>query len=146
MAVEFGLDILEFIGRAKIARLATVDSKSIPYLVPVVFVFDDNQFFLPIDEKKKKNTTNPKDLKRVKNIQNNSNVCLLIDEYSDDWSKLSFVMINGIASVMPSNLSNISWRNVYEKLSIKYPQYQLVGLSNVWIVIRPQKLVSWHNA
>jgi PPOX class probable F420-dependent enzyme len=176
--MDIGRDTIEFIERAKVARLSTIDSTyTRPHLVPVVFVFDNNLFFLPIDEKKKKNTRvamttyhhyHPERLQRIKNIQSNANVCLLIDEYSDDWTKLAFVLIHGNASVVtapssspssfhPSSLSSsrsqlskdlqsFSWENVYEKLVTRYPQYQVVGLSGVWIVIRPQKIVTWKNA
>ncbi len=140
--MDIGRDIVEFVERARVARLATIDSGSIPHLVPVVFVFDGSQFFLPIDEKKK--AVGPEELKRVKNIRSNPNVCLLIDEYSDDWTKLSFVMIQGRASVTSSNDLPIS--GLYEKLVARYPQYRVIGLSDVWIVIRPQKVVSWHSA
>ncbi len=44
--------IKEFIERARVARLATVDYTSKPHLVPVVFVFDGNHFFIPIDQKR----------------------------------------------------------------------------------------------
>ena len=47
-------DIEEFIQRVRVARLATIDSEFKPHLVPVVFVFDGNHFFIPVDEKRKK--------------------------------------------------------------------------------------------
>ena len=56
-----------------VARLSTVDDKHhMPYLVPVVFVFDDNYYYIPIDKKRKKQS--PEKLKRVRNIQANPNV------------------------------------------------------------------------
>ncbi len=86
------------IKRAKVARLATVDQKSHPYVVPVVFVFHENSFFIPLDEKVK--TVNARKLKRVKNIEKNPNVTLLIDKYQNDWKKLFFLMIHGKATVI----------------------------------------------
>jgi hypothetical protein len=35
----------------------------------------------------------PEKLKRAKNIQQNPNVALSIDEYNEDWTKLYFIMI-----------------------------------------------------
>src|SRR5919108_3513643 len=92
----------EFIGRARVARLATASSESKPHLVPVVFVFDGNHFFIPIDEKRK--TVKPEKLKRIKNIQDNPNIAVLIDEYSEDWTRLAFVMIQGKASIITSKI------------------------------------------
>src|SRR5919201_3412276 len=100
--------IEEFIERARVARLATVDYTSKPHLVPVVFVFDGNHFFIPIDQKRK--TVKPQRLKRIKNIQDNPNVALLIDKYSEDWTKLAFVMIQGKALVATKEEGNIQVR------------------------------------
>src|SRR5690349_4550463 len=86
------------IDRARVARLATVDSQSRPHIVPVVFAFDSIYYYIPLDKKTKKNK--PEKLKRVRNIQQNPNVALLIDEYDEDWKNLSFVMISGEASLI----------------------------------------------
>jgi nitroimidazol reductase NimA-like FMN-containing flavoprotein (pyridoxamine 5'-phosphate oxidase superfamily) len=84
--------------------------------VPIAFVFDDNDFFIPIDEKRK--MIKPEKLKRVKNINENPNVALLMDEYSEDWTKLAFVMMQGRASIVRrSQEENIRLREAYKKLS-----------------------------
>jgi PPOX class probable F420-dependent enzyme len=138
-------NIKEFIKRARVARLATANSKSKPHLVPVVFVFDGNHFFIPIDEKRKK-TVKPEKLKRVKNINENPNVALLIDEYSEDWTKLAFVMIQGKASIAGKTQGNMQLQEAYKKLTAKYPQYQKIGLGKVCIVIKPEKVTTWRNS
>jgi nitroimidazol reductase NimA-like FMN-containing flavoprotein (pyridoxamine 5'-phosphate oxidase superfamily) len=39
------------INNARVARLATIDSGLKPYLVPVVFVYDnDGSYYIPIDK------------------------------------------------------------------------------------------------
>jgi PPOX class probable F420-dependent enzyme len=131
----------EFIERARVARLATIDSEFKPHLVPVVFVFNGNHFFIPVDE-----TAKPEKLKRIRNIQDNPNVTLLIDEYSEDWTKLAFVMIQGKASVATKEEGNIQVRQAYKKLMIKYLQYQKVGLGERCIIITPKKVASWRNS
>jgi PPOX class probable F420-dependent enzyme len=135
----------EFIERARVARLATIDSESKPHLVPVVFVFDGNYFFIPIDEKRK--TAKPEKLKRIKNIQDNPNVALLIDEYSEDWTRLAFVMIQGKATIITTKTQgNIQLQEAYKKLTTKYHQYQKIGLSEICIIIKPEKVASWRNS
>ena len=85
---------------ARVARLATIDfEEAKPHIVPVVFVFDGNSYYIPIDKKPKRDN-DPERLRRVRNIQENPNVALLIDEYSEDWSKLFFVMIQGKGSLI----------------------------------------------
>ena len=136
--------VVDIIERARIARLATIDSEFKPHLVPVVFVFDGSHFFIPIDEKRK--TAKPEKLKRIRNIQDNPNVALLIDEYSEDWTKLAFVMIQGKASVASNREGNIRVRRAYNKLMTKYVQYQKVGVGEMCIKITPKKVASWSNS
>ena len=127
----------------KVARLPTVDQKSHPYVVPVVFVFHKNSFFIPIDEKTK--TVNPKKLKRVKNIEKNPNVTILIDKYQDDWKKLFFLMIHGKAKMIDEKNSKLMDK-IHELLILKYPQYKKIGVGNSCIMIEPTKVTIWNNS
>jgi PPOX class probable F420-dependent enzyme len=144
MALIIPRAVEEFIERARFARLATIDSEFKPHLVPVVFVFNGNHFFIPVDEKRK--TAKPEKLKRIRNIQHNPNVALLIDEYSEDWTKLAFVMIQGKASIASKGEGNVQVREAYKKLMTKYIQYQKVGVGETCIIITPKKVASWSNS
>jgi PPOX class probable F420-dependent enzyme len=145
MCLVIRSDIEEFIQRVRVARLATIDSDFKPHLVPVVFVFDGNHFFIPVDEKRKK--AKPEKLRRIKNIQGNPNVALLIDEYNEDWTRLAFVMIQGIASIMKSRPhADIQVQKALKQLTIKYTQYQRVGTGEILIRIKPEKVVSWRSS
>jgi PPOX class probable F420-dependent enzyme len=135
------------IDKARVARLATVDSECKPHLIPVVFVFDNDCYFIPIDEKAKR--SRPEKLKRVKNIQQNSNVTILIDEYNEDWRKLYFIMIQGRASIIGGRELERHERLLLERahklLSDKYLQYQKIGIGEYIIMIIPQKVITWKN-
>jgi PPOX class probable F420-dependent enzyme len=140
-------DITQFIDRSRVGRLATVDSECKPHLVPVVFAFDGRNFFIPIDEKRKKTPAKPDKLKRVRNIRKNPSVALLIDRYSEDWTKLAFVMVQGKASLARNNReASVQVKSAYKELAKKYPQYRNVGLGNTCIVIKPERVVSWKNS
>ena len=134
---------LTLIKGAKVARLATVDQKSHPYVVPVVFVFHENSFFIPLDEKVK--TVNARKLKRVKNIEKNPNVTLLIDKYQNDWSKLFFLMVHGRAIITDGKNSKLMDK-VHKLLILKYPQYKKIGVGNSCIKINPTKVTYWNNS
>ena len=135
------------IDRATVARLATVDSEYKPHVVPVVFVFDNDHYFIPIDEKTKR--SRPENLKRVKNIQQNPNVALFIDEYNEDWRQLYFIMIQGKASLVGGKELEQNKRALLKKahklLSAKYLQYQEIGIGEYVIMIVPQKVITWKN-
>ncbi len=118
--------------QSPVARLATVDG-SRPHLVPVVFCALRGAIYIPIDGKPKSTTR----LKRVRNIERNPAVALLIDEYADDWSKLRWTRIDGRADTVPSESS------IRAALQAKYPQYQHTELGNEAIRIAIGRVRSW---
>ncbi len=136
---------LDLLHNSKIARLATVDpANNQPYVVPVVFAFNGDNIFIPIDDKTKR--VNSNQLKRVKNIQKNPNISFLIDIYDDnDWNNLSYLMIQGKARI--ANMVNDT--DIIEKahflLSNKYLQYRnmIVEIGDKCIVIDIQKAITW---
>ena len=143
--------------RARVARLATADSKAIPHIIPVVFAFDGDKYYIPVDEKPK--ITKPGKLRRIKNIEVNPAVALLIDEYNENWNKLLFIMIQGKASILGEGRENYSeeaeeqqdnsddndrlLKMAHKLLFKKYPQYRDIAIGTVCIVIRPQKTIFW---
>ena len=137
--------ILEPLNNSKIARLATVDpDNNQPYVVPVVFAFNGNNIFIPIDDKPK--TVNSNQLKRVKNIQKNPNISFLIDTYDDkDWNNLSYLMIQGKAKIVNMLEDTETIKTAHFLLSEKYLQFKkiVVGIGDICIVIDIQKAISW---
>ena len=136
--------VLEPLNNSKIARLATVDpDNNQPYVVPVVFVFNGNNIFIPIDNKPK--TVNSNQLKRVKNIQKNPNISFLLDTYDDkDWNNLSYLMIQGKARIVDMLKDIDTLKKTHFLLSEKYIQYKkIVGMGDSCIVIEIQKVISW---
>ncbi len=142
MSLKLNQKTKALIKGAKVARLATVDQKLHLYVVPVVFVFNENSFFIPLDEKIK--TVNPRNLKRVKNIEKNPNVTLLIDKYQNNWKKLFFLMIRGKAKVIDGNSKVLD--KIHKLLILKYPQYKKIGIGNSCIRINPTKVTFWKNS
>jgi PPOX class probable F420-dependent enzyme len=136
---------LDLLHNSKIARLATVDpANNQPYVVPVVFAFNGNNIFIPIDDKPKR--VNSNQLKRVKNIQKNPNISFLIDIYDDkDWNNLCYLMIQGKARIanMVNDIDTIE--KAHFLLSNKYLQYRnmIVQIGDKCIVIDIQKAITW---
>ena len=109
-------------------------------MIPVVFVFDNNCYFIPIDEKHKRST--PEKLRRTKNIRQNSNVVLLIDEYNEDWTKLYFIMIQGNALIIGGK--KLEQKVLLEKVHRLF-YYEKIGVGGYVIMIDPKKVISWIN-
>lgn len=119
---------------ARVARLATSNAHGQPHCVPVCFAWVNGRAVIALDEKPKR--VDVQRLKRVRNILQNPQVSLLVDHYEEDWSRLSFVLLEGRATLLelaPEHLAG---------LRAKYPQYHFMNL--VWgLVVMPQKWVKW---
>ncbi len=131
-----------FIASQRVARMATVDKSGKPLVHPICYAYKDGNLYTPIDKKPKR--VSWKGLKRVKNIQENPNVSVVIDEYSEDWGKLRYTIIHGRAELMEGG------DEYDESLSLlcdKYPQYEEMDLSRLGlpvIKIIPERIVSWN--
>lgn len=130
----------QFIGEHRVARLATADGDGRPSVIPICYAFDGDAIYTPIDQKPK--SVAARMLKRVRNIEANRHVSLLIDDYSDDWSKLVYVLITGEAQVIPSGGAEHS--NAVQLLRDKYPQYLAMAIEErPMIKITPAHIRRW---
>ena len=114
------------------ARLATVDGGQ-PHLVPVVFCEHGGALFIPIDGKPKTG----RKLRRIRNIEANPAVSLLIDEYEDDWSRLRWTRADGTATVVPLQPA------VRTALLDKYPQYEATPMGSTAIRVQVDRIQVW---
>ncbi len=142
MALTIDQVTLEFIREHRVARLATADNDRNPAVIPICYVFDGERIYTPIDEKPK--SVNPGALKRVRNIQANPRVALVVDDYSEDWGKLIYVLVSGDADiVLPGDDASEHTRAV-ELLRDKYPQYRSMKLDERPIIkIKPVRIKRW---
>lgn len=129
-----------FVSNARVARLATLDQHGSPHLVPLCFALVGDRLVSSIDEKPK--SVDADALTRVRNIRRDPRVALVVDHYTDDWSRLGWVQIRGEASIQDSHNSMLD--SAVLSLRAKYPQYNDHRLEErPLIVIEPQTIVSW---
>jgi len=79
----------------------------------VTYAVHGDEVFIGIDQKPKTTT----DLKRLRNIAENSRVAVLVDEYDDEWTHLWWVRMDGVARVVTARSAAVAL------LVAKYPQY-----------------------
>ncbi len=130
-----------FIRTSRVARMATVDAACCPYIVPICYAYDGTRLYTAVDEKPKR--FEPDRLRRLVNIRTNPRICVIIDQYDEDWSRLRFVIIHGTAGIEPAGAEHNRAIGLLRK---KYPQYQTMTLAehvNPVIAITPTKIVSW---
>jgi coenzyme F420-0:L-glutamate ligase/coenzyme F420-1:gamma-L-glutamate ligase len=125
---------LEKVARAPVARLATCGLDRRPHCVPVCFVLSSERLFIPLDEKPK--LVEPRRLRRVRNLLENPQVAVTIDHYEDDWDKLWFIQVEGLATLA---LLEAAERELLEE---KYVQYRSMRLQHV-ISVEPRHAISW---
>jgi PPOX class probable F420-dependent enzyme len=133
--------IAAFIRASRVAHLATADSAGQPLVIPICFAFDGEAFFSPIDEKPKRLA--PRKLQRLRNIEQNPQVSLVIDRYDEDWKKLAYVLITGHARIIVTGQKH---QKAVGLLRRKYRQYRSMAIEErPMILIRPLGVKAWGN-
>lgn len=137
--------IAKLIRNTSVGYLATAASNLQPYATPVVFILQNQNIYVPLDEKPK--AVGISELKRVKNIQENPKVCFLVHHYDEDWTKLWFVMVTGYATLVNGRLeSKLKLKTIHSRFLNKYSQYNKIGIGNFYIRIRIDKTEYWKYA
>jgi PPOX class probable F420-dependent enzyme len=134
---SLNLPVKERFAAARVARLGTTDSNGNPHLVPICFAVRGDTIYSAVDAKPK---TTP-DLKRLRNIERNPTVTLLVDHYEDDWAKVWWVRVDGTAAVHDTDDEAVAL------LAAKYSQYaEAPDLLGRIVVIQATKWTSWAYA
>jgi PPOX class probable F420-dependent enzyme len=119
--------------------LATVDAEGRPHVVPVCFAYVEGRLYTPIDEKPKRG--DPRSLTRVRNLLRNPAVCLVVDRYDEDWTRLSWIQVRGRAALTEQAAERTT---ALAALRAKYAQYRSMDLeSRPLIAIQPERVVAW---
>ena len=107
----------------RVARLATVDSKGRPRVVPCCFVLEGNVVYSAVDEKPKRSP----DLARLRDITTNPNCTLVVDHYDEDWDTVWWARVRGVARMATGDEEATG----ATLLRGKYPQYEAHQLTRV---------------
>jgi len=120
---------------ARVAHLATVGPGGRPHIVPITFALDGDAMYFAVDAKPKRTT----DLQRVRNIEANPAVSVLVDHYDDDWSRLWWVRVDGRAGVLGRGDSD----RAVDLLAERYAQYRQVRPSGPVVAISVDRMSGW---
>jgi PPOX class probable F420-dependent enzyme len=120
----------ELLSSARVAHLATSDQYARPHVVPIVFVLSDDVLYTPLDRKPKRDD-DWHALRRVRNIETNGRVAIVVDRYDEDWSQLAWVMLEGVATILERGEERDGAATL---LLAKYAQYETLSLDGRPIV------------
>jgi PPOX class probable F420-dependent enzyme len=133
---------LALLREGRVGRLATADAAGRPLVVPVCYVLEGARCYSAVDAKPKQT----RNLRRLRNIAANPHVCLVVDVWDEDWSRLCWVMVEGRAEVLTSGPE---FSGAIDRLVAKYPQYQALGLARTegaLVAITPERILAWRGA
>ncbi len=133
----------ELLATARTAHLATSDQYARPHAVPIVFVWREGVLYTPLDRKPKRED-DWHALRRVRNIETNGRVAVVVDRYDEDWARLAWVLLEGVATILETGEERdraATW------LREKYPQYQKMSLDDRPVVrVDVEHTTEWSSA
>ena len=130
-----------FLHHHRVARFATADPGGQPHIVPICYAVSGDSVYFTIDEKPKRLTDKP--LKRIRNLQQNPHVALVVDRYDEDWTRLGWVMVQGEAALLDNGEEHSKAQRL---LKARYPQLDEMQISELPVIaIRIKRVVSWGN-
>jgi len=132
-------EALEFLTGSRVARLATIRPDGRPHIVPITFAVTDSTIVTMIDHKPK--TTSR--VQRLRNIEANPSVSVLVDQWAEDWERLRWVRADGTARI---HSGDDVWRKAREALIAKYTQYADQPPKGVAIAISIDGVTCWASS
>lgn len=129
-------EIHQRLAGARSATLGTTGSTGRAHLVPIVFAYRDGVIYTAIDAKPKTTLR----LRRIANIELNPQVSVLVDHYEDDWNRLWWIRLDGVARIVSDGPLRES---ALEVLTEKYPVYATQPPPGPAIAITVERIGSW---
>ena len=124
----------EFVRWARVSRVATVSAEGVPHAVPVCHVLAGQKLYFGSGD----------DATKVRNLKANPRITVIVDEYSDHWSSLKGVMVQGRARLIERGPE---FTRARARLYAKYPQYPkeaaLATSDSVIIEVTPTRVFTW---
>ena len=80
-------------------------------------------------------------LKRLRNIRENPAVALTADRWHEDWSRLAWVMVHGVAEILADGQEH---DRAQDDLRQRYSQYRVMDLAALPVIaVRINRVLSW---
>lgn len=112
-----------FAERHRVAHFATADAAGAPHVIPICYALVGDTFYFVVDEKPKRTRTG---LKRLRNIEDNPRVAVVIDDYDEDWTRLGYLLIQGTAERVGDRAE---YDYALSALRARYAQYRSMALA-----------------
>ncbi|GAC1332268.1 MAG: TIGR03668 family PPOX class F420-dependent oxidoreductase [Chloroflexota bacterium] len=130
----------QYLDAHRVGHLATVDDAGRPSIVPLCYATDHTAIYSALDDKPKR--VRPEELARVRNLRAHPDISLVVDDYSEDWRQLTYLLIHGRADILaPEEEDHL---NAVVLLRAKYAQYERMPIQDRPIIcIHPGRSLFW---
>ena len=126
--------VAKLIAAERVCRVATAGGDGQQHLVPVCHVLAGDKIYFGSGD----------DARKVKNLRDNPHIAITIDLYSEDWSQLRGVMVQGTARLIERGPR---FKQARSRLYAKYPQYSkeaaISPSDSVVVEVTPTHVFSW---
>jgi PPOX class probable F420-dependent enzyme len=123
---------------SRVGHLATADRRGAPHVIPVCYAVDGTTLYITVDEKPKRRDI---PLKRVRNIRENPQAAFIVDRWDEDWRRLGWVMLRGLAEILAAGPEHDRAQTL---LIARYPQYRAMNIAGLPVIaLRIQRASDW---
>jgi PPOX class probable F420-dependent enzyme len=125
----------ELIASSRVARLALLDERDLPRVLPVTFAPFEGAIWSAVDRKPKRRV----EPARVRRLRRRPEAALLVDRYDDDWSRLAWVELRGRVTVLTASDAP----GALEALAAKYEQYRAEPPPGPLLRLAVERVACW---
>jgi PPOX class probable F420-dependent enzyme len=125
----------ELLSSERVARLALLDERDLPRVLPVVFAVWEGAVWSAIDQKPKRSA----EPARVRRLRRRPDAALLVDRYDEDWTRLAWVEVRGPVRVLAASEAP----DALAALGNKYGQYAERPPAGPLIRLEPERATCW---
>ncbi len=124
----------DFLARQRVVHVATADARGRPHVVPVCAVLVDGRLYF----------ASGKSGRKIDHLRANPQIAVSADDYSEAWSGLRGVVVEGAARI---HARNPAFRRARRLLYQKYPQYATEAAlgdgDSVVVEVTPRRAFAW---
>ena len=115
-----------------------------PHVVPICYALDDAALYFIADAKPKRGPARA--LRRLRNVGENPQAAVVVDDWDEDWTRLAWCMVRGPAAIVSADVHAAA----LVRLRARYPQYATMALddpvAHPVVRIEPARVTFWRAA
>ena len=125
----------ELVDAARVARLAFVDDRDHPRVLPVTFAVAEGAVWSAVDDKPKRS----REPARLRYLQRGPEAALCVDRYDDDWSRLAWVQLLGTVTIHDIDAAPAA----VAALTARYAPYRERRPPGPLLRLEPERALCW---